>query len=101
MKKFSEFQVKALRHKYYLDLGLGLTNYAKYILILFGWASGNVKGTIYLIMAYVIFCYILGWCFVRFGWMHAQNEVTNRLNPFVEEMRKDLNNSVTTLKNGK
>lgn len=96
-----EWKVRLMFHKNYMDCGINMTKYFMYLLVLFGWVTNNKEATIYASIAYIIFSYILGWAYFRFGWMKAQMEVSNRVNPFVEEVRKDLNNSVATINHGK
>lgn len=74
--------------KAYFDKGLGLTNYVKYFLALFAIASSDVKSTLIWAFFYCIFCFILGYLWFKFKFIDAENEVNNRFNPFVREMRE-------------
>lgn len=88
MKFHNKYRI--LLYKNYLDTGLGLTYYLKYLILLFGVMSMDVKNTIFIIIAYVIISFILGYCWFRFGWMEANTEVSNRFNKFVKEMRNSV-----------
>lgn len=77
-------------HKRYFDTGMGVTNYLKYPLVLLGIAIPNVKAIIYVAIAYGIGCYFLGWWWLNGGMCDAENEVSNRFNPFVKEVRAKL-----------
>ena len=83
-----ELKVKLLLHKRYFDQGMGLLNYAKYIVLFFGFASANVRSTMILALIWGVLCYILGRYYYRKKWMDADMEISNRVNPFVDQMRK-------------
>ena len=86
-----ESKVKFNLYKTYFDTGFALTQYLKYVLLLFGISSLNVKATLILAAGYGIGCYILGWVWLHTDFYKAQIEVSNRYNPFVEEMRDHMN----------
>ena len=81
---------RILIQKAYFDKGLGLTNYAKYLIALFGIASLNFKLTMYIGFAYLVFCYILGRLWYKYKLVETENEVNNIFNPFVKEMREKV-----------
>ena len=83
-----EIKVRLLQHKNYIDFGLNFTKYFQALFVLFGWATGDIKATVYLVGVYVVVCYWIGWGFYRWGWAEASAEVGNRFNPFVKELRK-------------
>lgn len=73
------------------DFGYGLTSYVKWVAAIFG--IGEVVKNNYLAViggavAYVLFCVMIGWAYVKYGWFEVGIEVGNRFNPFVKEMRK-------------
>lgn len=75
-------------YKRYFDTGLGLTNYFKYVIAFFGLASKNLKWTMIVAIVYGIFCFFLGWWWLKSDFYKAEIEVSNNYNLFVEEMRK-------------
>jgi len=83
-------------HKAYFDTGMGLTNYAKYLIAFFGIASSNVKTTLIIAFFYAIFCYFLGRWWYKSKMKIAEIEVGNQFNLFVKQMRgtKGLNKSL-------
>ena len=92
-----ETKYKLILHKTYFDVGFGLTNYIKYLILLFGIASIGMESipTEWAIAAAFIWgfgCYFLGrWWYVK-GWIYAQAEVGNQFNYFQKEMRKAIEN---------
>jgi len=89
-----QYKFKFNLHKRYFDIGYSITNYLKYFILLFGAVSFqkniSLNLTIYIAFAYIIFCYIFGWAWVKFGWYEAEIEVGNHFNIFVNEVRKKL-----------
>lgn len=83
---------KILLLKRYFDTGYGITNYFKYPLIFFGAYSfqTNIDLMITLLISIIwgVFCFIFGWAFIKYDWYKIDLEITNKLNIFVEEMRK-------------
>lgn len=81
--------------KAYFDTGYGLTSYAKAIFPLLGFISLgkgiNINYVVYLGIAYVLVCPIIGWAWIHFKIKEAENEINNVLNPFQREVRKSLN----------
>jgi len=77
--------------KRWFDTGLGLTNYAKYPLVLFGIAEitlfKSYKFIVIIGILYTIFCFFAGWFWLKHGFFEAEMEISNQLNPFVKEMR--------------
>jgi len=86
------YKFKLALHKHYFDVGYGTTSLVKNLWFVFGFGSimagMSYKYALYLGCAYALFCYVFGWAWYRFGWNEAQVEVVNRINPFVQEMRK-------------
>ena len=81
---------KFVLHKTYLDKGLGVTGYFKYLIAFFGLASKDVNQTLIIAILYALFCYILGWYWINHGYLDAENEVSNQFNPFVKEVREKI-----------
>lgn len=80
--------LKFALHKRYFDTGMGITNYLKYVIALFGIASLNLKWTMILAVIYAFTSYIIGWYWLNSGLVDAEKEIDNRYNPFVREMRR-------------
>jgi len=79
---------KFLIAKRYFDTGWGLTSYLKYGVALFAIRVPDTKDAILAGLIYFVFCYLLGRWFLNSGYMHTDNEITNKFNPFVHDMRK-------------
>jgi hypothetical protein len=80
--------------KAYLDKGLGLTNYLKWIFAfagIFDFIDG--KTAILVGASYVIFCFILGLAWYKFNLTEQENQVNNDFNPFVQAMLKATSKS--------
>jgi hypothetical protein len=81
---------KLLLWKAYFDKGFGLTNYLKYALLVFGWATNSVEQTIIIGIVWCIGCLILGKLWFKYKIVEVENEVQNHVNPFMREMRTAL-----------
>ncbi len=85
--KFFKFAL----YKYYFDKGLVFTAIIKYMAALFGLADVviNRRMEIVLILgiSYVVLCFLVGLWLYKSGYVAAEYEVTNRVNPFVDEVR--------------
>ena len=85
---------KFLWLKKYFDIGLGLTNYFKYLIALFGlYSIGkdiDINITIYVGVGYVIFCFFLGAFWVKTKAVDIEKEIDNILDPFQREVRRKL-----------
>ena len=73
--------------KRYFETGYSITGYVKYVIALFGISSLNVAITMSLGVIYAILCFVVGWWWFRYGFMEVDNEISNRFNGFVHEMR--------------
>ena len=89
-KGFSERKFNLLLLKAFFDKGYSITNYFKNLIIIFGVTTRDVKSTIIIVILYTIFCFIFGWLYMKYGWFEAENEIMNRYNLFVKEMRKEI-----------
>ena len=74
----------------YFSTGYGLTNYIKYVVGVFGLTSQNVQATLILAFMYLILCILVGWAWFQFGLAEIDNEINNRFNLFVREMRNKI-----------
>lgn len=81
---------RTLLYKAYFDKGFNITNYFKYLLLLFGWATDDVKATIIIGVAWVIVCFIVGKIWFHYRLVDTEQEIFNRFNPFQIEVRKYL-----------
>ena len=86
---------KLLMIKKWFDTGLGLTNYLKYPLVLFGIAEITLFRSYKIILIasvlYTIICFILGWAWLKYGFFLTKQEISNIFNLFVKEMRERKN----------
>lgn len=79
--------------KSYFDKGYSWLSYPKYIFLLLLGADtiassgGNLNRIIWLGIAYLIFCFILGKILYLRQFVEAEWEVGNQYNPFIREMR--------------
>jgi len=73
----------------YFQTGYGsiFSNIFKYAIALFGLSSQDVKSTMALGFFYVIFCFAFGWWWYYFKFIEIENEISNRFNWFMREMR--------------
>ena len=88
MNKTAKKCYKVLLWKAYFDKGFSLTNYFKYILLVFGWATSSVNQTITIGLVWAIGCLILGRVWYKYKIVEIENEVANHFNPFMVEVRK-------------
>jgi len=78
---------RPLLWKAYFDKGFGLTNYFKYILLLFGWATSDVRTTIIIGIAWAVGCLILGRLWFHYRLIDTEQEIINLFDPFANEVR--------------
>lgn len=83
-----------LWYKKYFDTGLGLTSYMKYVIALAGFYSfASDIGTEYVVIAgflYLFSCIIIGYYWIKYKMVDAENEIGNILNPFQREVRRSI-----------
>jgi len=92
-RKYEKFYGFA-KWKNYFDYGYAFTSYIKYMIALFGLTTLNVKTTLIAAVIYGVFCIFFGRWAYKSGLWAAEIEVHNSINPFVEDMRKDLERKV-------
>jgi len=78
---------RPLLWKAYFDKGFSLTNYFKYILLVFGWATSDVKTTVIIGIVWCFACLILGKIWFYYKLVDTENEIQNIVNPFMGEVR--------------
>ena len=86
--------LKILWIKRYFDTGLGLTNYLKWLIAIFGYYSlAKDLDPIFVIslgILYLLSCILIGWLWIKHKLIEQENEISNILNPFQVEIRKKL-----------
>ena len=92
--------INILLWKRYFDTGLGVTSYAKYIIALFGLYSISenisLRFTLFLAVVWMLSCFFIGWAWLKFDLYRAEQEISNRFNPFVHEVRAKIVKSQKT-----
>ena len=77
--------------KAYFDNGYSITSFPKWILATLGIGSAIQGYSLWYIIfggvIYFLFCFLIGWFFIMFGFYEAQQEVSNQFNLFVKEVR--------------
>ena len=84
------YKIKICLWKAYFDNGINLTSYFQWIIAYWGITTQDMKSTFIFAVFYALFCFFLGWLWIRKGMYDANNEIANRFNPFVREVRKKL-----------
>ena len=87
-KGIGVFKFRFLLWKRYFDTGLSVTGYVKYLIAFFGVASSDVRMTLVLGIIYGMLCFVIGYAWYRYDFVEANNEIDNRFNRFVREMRQ-------------
>lgn len=80
-------KVRLMLHFSWLQKGLALTNYVKYLIAFFGLATQDATAVIALGLIYALASYLLGYLWFK-HMVEAETEVGNMYNKFVKEMRK-------------
>lgn len=86
------FKFKLMLWKAYFDIGYGVSSYFKYLIAFYGMSSLDVKTTMIIGLIYGLSCFVIGWVMYKYGFIDAQHEVQNIVNPFVKEMRANFKN---------
>ena len=101
MKHYSNQSISKAKYRFclwkrYFETGYSITNFFKYFIFIFGFydgfKAGNLKLTFILAFFYIIFCFFLGHYWLKYGYFEAEQEVSNRFNPFVKEVRGKIKN---------
>lgn len=88
MKFKTKYKVMLL--KKYFDMGFGTLGYVKYLVAAVGVKTlidDDYQTLLILGFIYAITCFVFGYFYVKFKWFTAEQEVSNRFNMFVKEMR--------------
>ena len=86
-----------LMFKRYFDTGYGITGYIKYLIALFGLSSLDVLNTLILGFVYAILCFVIGYLWYKKSFVEVDNEISNRFNLFMREMR-DMKDKIENAK---
>ena len=86
----SDLKWKFLLWRRYFETGYALTAYIKYLIALFGISSLNVSKTITIAFIYAIICFFIGFFWYKWKFAELDNEISNRFNLFVKEMREKI-----------
>ena len=78
---------KLLLWKAYFDKGFSLTNNLKYALLVFGWATNDVKQTVIIGIGWCLMSLLIGKLWFKYKIVEVENEVQNHVNPFMQEVR--------------
>ena len=85
---------KILLWKAYFDQGYGVTGYLKFIIAFFGLASRDVISTLIFSFIYGLLCFLVGYLWFKYNLIDTEQEIRNRFNPFVKEMRNSVKRKV-------
>jgi uncharacterized YccA/Bax inhibitor family protein len=88
--ELNSYKYKICLHKAYFEKGLSVTSYAKYLIAFFGLASQDIITTLLIGIIYALLCYFLGMYWYKSDFAIAEQEVNNKFNLFVEEMRNHV-----------
>lgn len=77
-------------HYSYFNKGMAVTQSFRYLLYLFGMSSRNIIEVMTLGGIYGIMAYFVGMAFYKGGFVEAEQEVSNRFNKFVRDVREKL-----------
>ena len=76
--------------KAYFERGYSLTGYLKYLIAIFGITSQDLNTTLIAAFLYGVACFFIGWAWYKYGFVIAENEVSNQFNLFQKEMRSKI-----------
>ena len=74
--------------KTYFEKGYSITSYLKYVVAIAAIKIDSLVTIAWIGVFYAIACFLLGKLWFKYGFMEAEYEVQNNVNPFVREMRK-------------
>lgn len=74
----------------YFDTGFGILNYVKYPLVVLGISFPNVRVVVLVSFIYALICFGLGWAWIKYDFFKAEQEISNKFNLFVLQVRKKL-----------
>lgn len=87
----STWKYKFMLMKAYFDNGYSFLSYPKWVFAIIGIGSSiqgyNLLWLLVGAIVFLIFCFIAGWIFIKFGFLEASQEVNNQFNLFVKELR--------------
>ena len=81
---------KTMLWKAYFDKGYGLTSYPKCIAAVGAIKISSVKTIIIIGFLYTLLCFFVGWLWYKYRIVDAEIEVGNQFNPFVKEVRDQI-----------
>ena len=84
----SQLRWNFLLWKRYFETGMAQTNFMKYVVAIFGVTSQDMKSTAIIGGVYVVFCFAIGYIWFKKKFAEVDNEISNRFNPFMGEMRE-------------
>ena len=92
---FKSWKFWIIRQKYFFDSGNAILSYPTKVMLVFGFSSvmtklGSAKMILLAGFLYGILLYICGWIYLRYGFLVCEQEVRNRNDAFVKEMREKL-----------
>ena len=90
LMEMKRYKYNLALQKKYLETGLSLSHYVKYLIAFFGFASRDVKTTMIIAIIYAFLCLILGRLWFRYKLIHTENEIINIFNPFQREVREHI-----------
>ena len=73
--------------KAYFEKGYSITSYVKYLIAIIGITGVPAKYLLPLFFVYGASCFLIGRWVYRSGFADAEKEVTNKIDPFVKQMR--------------
>jgi hypothetical protein len=90
MKYYSKGQKFFCLLKAYLDTGWSITSYLKYAVAFFGLKILSTEWAIIAGLAYLGFCFVLGFFWIKLGFKDAESDVANDFNPFQKDVRRAI-----------
>ena len=91
--KTFNYKYKFCLLKGYFDKGYSLTSPVKYLILLFGVTAQDLTSAFITAVVYGFSCFFIGWAWYKSNFIRAEQEVNNRFNYFVQEMREAIEES--------